>query len=104
MDRVKVFSSMSWRLLERIGAQAVAFIVNIIIARLLSPEDYGVVAIAAVMISILDAIGDGGIKSALIQKDHVENVDYSTAFFFRLGIGVILYVVLFCIAPFIAAF
>lgn len=95
---------MSWRLLERIGAQAVAFIVNIIIARLLSPEDYGVVALAAVMISILDAIGDGGIKSSLIQKDHVENVDYSTAFFFRLGIGVILYVVLFCIAPFIAAF
>lgn len=95
---------MSWRLLERIGAQAVAFIVNIIIARLLSPEDYGVVAIAAVMISILDVIGNLGITSSLIQKDRIESVDYSTAFFFRMGMDLILCVILCLTAPLIAAF
>lgn len=104
IDRTGIFKSMSWRLFERIGAQAAAFIVNIIVARILSPEDYGVVAIATVMIAILDAVGDGGIKSALIQKDQVDSTDYSSAFFFRLGTGTFMYVILFFSAPYIAAF
>ena len=62
---------MSWRLFERIGAQLVAFVVSIVMARLLTPEDYGLVARVFVFIAIMNTLADSGIKSALIQKSTV---------------------------------
>ena len=104
MNRDRVFTSMVWRFAERIGAQAVALVVNIVMARLLAPEDYGVIALGAVFIVILNVVADSGIGSALIQKDRVDPVDYNTAFYFHLAVSILLYAVLFAAAPRIAAF
>ncbi len=95
---------MVWRFAERIGAQAVAFVVNIVMARLLVPEDYGVIALASVFIVILNTIADGGVASALIQKDEAEPVDFNTAFYFHLAFCLVMYAVLYLAAPYIAVF
>ena len=104
MDRFRVFTNMIWRFLERVGAQAVAFIVSIILARLLSPEDYGVLALAVLLPALLRSVSDCGIGSALIQKEDVGSLDYSSAFFFHLAVSVILYAALFLAAPAVSVF
>lgn len=93
-----------WRLLERFGAQGVTFIVSIILARLLDPEIYGTIALVTVIITILNVFIDSGFGNALIQKKEVDDIDYSSVFFFNVFICIILYVVLFALSPQIAKF
>ena len=78
-----VTSNMMWRFMERIGAQLVSFGVSILLARLLSPDDYGVVAIIMSIMAILQIFVDSGLGNALIQKKNVEDEDYSTVFVFN---------------------
>lgn len=68
ITRQKVFSNLIWRFLERTGAQAVALIVSIVLARILSPDDYGIIALITVFINILNVFVDSGLGTALIQK------------------------------------
>lgn len=69
MDNKKVFSSFLWRFAERSGAQGVTFIVSILLARLLAPEDYGTIALISAFTTILNVFVDSGMANALIQKE-----------------------------------
>ena len=93
-----------WKLGERICAQGISFLISIILARLLSPEDYGIVAIVMVFISLADVFVISGFNAALIQKKDADNTDFSTIFFCSLAVSMIIYIVLYITAPYIALF
>lgn len=98
----QMISGMSWKFAERLGAQGVSFIVSMVLARLLMPDDYGTVAIINIFISIADVLLTSGLSSALIQNPKVENIDYSTVFYCNLFLSCVLYALLFLSAPFLA--
>lgn len=100
----KVIVNLAWRFAERTGAQLVQFIVSIILARILTPEDYGTVALITVFISVMQVFVDGGLGNALIQKKNADNIDFSTVFYTNIGFCIILYVVLYLLSPTIATF
>lgn len=102
MDEKKTFSNMVWRFFERVGAKGIAFIVSIVLARVLSPDDYGTVAIVTVIISILDVFVDSGFGTSLIQKKYVNELDYSSVFYFNILSCTIIYLFIFFAAPFIS--
>ena len=93
-----------WKLGERWGAQIVTIIVEIILARLLAPEYYGTIALVTIFTSILQVFVDSGLGTALIQKKNSDDVDFSTIFWFNIFISVILYCLMFFLAPLIAVF
>lgn len=99
-----VTSNVLWRLGERIGAQGVSFIVSIVLARLLSPEHYGIVSLVTVFNNILSVFVQSGLGSALIQRSDVDELDYSTVFCFNLGISILLYAGTFFFAPTLSRF
>ncbi len=99
-----VFSNLIWRFAERCGAQGVAFIVSLVLARLLSPDDYGTIALVTVFTSILNVFVDSGMGNALIQKKNADDVDFSSVFYFNIIICSILYLLMFVTAPLIAYF
>lgn len=100
----KTFSNLVWRLFERCGAQFVAFLVSIILARLLSPEQFGIIALVTIVTSILEVFVDSGLGNALIQSKNAGDLEFSTVFFANFLFCIVLYTILFFIAPFIAAF
>ena len=102
--RNKAFSNMIWRFMERIGAQAVAFVVEIILARLIAPEAFGIIALVTVFINILQVFVDSGMGNALIQKKDADDLDFSSVFYFNMAMCLSLYGVMFLAAPFIADF
>lgn len=99
-----VVSSLVWKFLERIGTQGVSFVVAILLARLLSPKDFGLVALVTVFVSVANVFVQSGLNTALIQKKNADNLDFSTVFFSCLALAVVLYVGLFFGAPLIARF
>ena len=99
-----VLSNLIWRYAERFGAQIVTFIVTIVLARLLEPELYGAVALVNVFIVILQVFVDSGLGNALVQKKDADDLDFSTVFYANISFCVLLYVLLYCSAPFIAQF
>lgn len=102
--RNKAFSNMLWRFMERIGAQAVAFVVEIILARLIVPEAFGIIALVTVFINILQVFVDSGMGNALIQKKNADDLDFSSVFYFNMAMCLVLYGLMFIAAPFIADF
>lgn len=100
----KVISNLLWRFLERCGAQVVTFVVSIVLARLLSPEDYGLIAIITVIITILNVFIDGGFANALIQKKDADDLDFSTVFYFNIVFCIALYVMVFVLSPLVGVF
>lgn len=102
--RGKVFSGFIWRFMERIGAQGVGFIVSLFLARLLTPEDYGQVALVTVFITILNTFALSGIGTSLIQKKDTDELDYSTVFHFNIIFSILIYGMLFFCAPLIGKF
>lgn len=99
-----VASNLIWRFLERFGAQIVAFVVSIILARLLDPVVYGTVALVTVFTTILQVFVDSGFGMALVQKKNSDEIDFSTVFYFNIVICAFLYLIMFILAPFIARF
>lgn len=95
---------VAWSGVERLSTSCVQFIANIILARLLAPEDFGLLAMIAIFIQISQTFIDSGFSNALIQKKDRTQLDYSTVFFFNLGISGLLYIVLFFCSPLIADF
>lgn len=95
---------MLWNAVERFGSSFFLFISNLVLARLLSPSDFGAVAMLMVFISLSEAIIDAGFSSALIQKQNVDQRDYSTIFVWNICFSVLLYALLFFTAPAIANF
>lgn len=100
----KVFSGFFWKFSERILAQLISFVVSIVLARILSPDDYGLVAMGMVFINIANVFVANGFSAALVQKQDIEDKDFSTVFYCSLVLSVILYAVVFFTAPFIADF
>ena len=98
----RVISGAVWKFAERILAQAVSLLVSIIIARLLDPSDYGVVSIVTVFFAFANVIISGGLNTALIQKKEADKDDYNTVFTISFVLAVVLYIVLFFSAPFVA--
>ena len=98
-NRQKVFSNLIWRFLERSGAQAVSFVVSIVLGRILEPEYYGSIALVMVITSILQVFVDSGMANALIQKKDTDELDYSSVFYFNLSFCLLLYAGLFFAAP-----
>lgn len=99
-----IINSFFWKFIERIGTQAVSFVVSIILARMLMPSDYGYIAIIMTFISFANVIIEGGLNSALIQKKECDNLDYSTVLYVTIITSSILYSLLYFAAPYIADF
>lgn len=104
MERKNVLSNFLWRFAERCGAQLVSFIVSIVLARLLMPEDYGTVALVTVFTTIMQVFVDSGLSTALIQKKDADDLDFSSVFYFNFAVCIVLYLIMFFSAPLIASF
>lgn len=99
----KIAQSFGWKFLERIGAQGTSFLLTIILARLLLPDDYGLVALLTVFISLATTFVQCGFNTALIQKPVATSIDYCAGAFCSLMIALFLYGLFFIGAPGIAA-
>lgn len=100
----KAASGAVWASIDRFGSMVLQFVVNLILARLLLPEDFGAIGMLAIFIAVSQVLIDGGFGSALIQKKHPTQADYSTIFFWNVGFSTFLYLALFLLAPIIADF
>lgn len=100
----RFISSLGWKLLEKGGSQVVKLIVQIVLARLLAPEEFGMLAIMLVFVNVGNVIVQSGLNTALIQDPDVTDADYSTVFWLSFIVSLILYVVVFVGAPYVAAF
>ena len=90
----KVAKGAFWVMLEKGGVQLVQFLVTLVLARLLTPSDYGAVALLTVFISLSDVLIDSGLPKALVQKKKATQTDYDTVFFLSLTLAAGLYAVL----------
>ncbi len=93
-----------WNGLSQVGQSGIQFISMIILARLLTPEDFGILGMIAIFISFSQMIVDSEMGGALLKKRDVKNIDYSTLFLYNLVVSVVLYSILFFISPLIASF
>ena len=100
----KTITGALWEGIHNGGAAVLAFISTIILARLLTPEDYGYIGMIAIFIAVAETLVNGGFGSALIQKKRPTDADYSTVFFLNIGISILLYLILFLCAPSISRF
>lgn len=104
MDNKNVVNNFIWRFAERCGAQAVTLIVSIVLARILTPGDFGTVSLVMVFTTIMQVFVDSGLGTALIQKKDADDLDFSSVFYFNFAVCLILYAVMFMTAPLIAGF
>lgn len=104
MKSKNIVSNFIWRFAERCGAQLVSFVVSIVLARILAPEDYGTIALVTVFTAILQVFVDSGLGTALIQKKDADDLDFSSVFYFNFSMCLVLYAVMFIVAPYIAIF
>ena len=95
---------MAWMAIQKYSTMFIQFISGIILARLLTPYDYGCIGMLTIFMVLAEAFIDGGFGSALIQKKRPTQEDYSTIFFWNLFMAVVLYAILFACAPAIARF
>lgn len=87
----KTIKGVWWSFADNISGSGVSFLVGLILARILSPEEYGVMAMIAIFIAISNSIIDSGFSSALIRKIDVKDTDYNTVFYFNIVISICLY-------------
>ena len=106
MDNLKqkVAKGAIWVLCEKLSCQAVGFVVGMILARLLTPDDYGTVALLTIFTSIAGVFVDSGFGQALIQKKDANQLDYNSVFYLSLLLSGLMYLILFFIAPLVADF
>lgn len=104
VSKSSVIKSLIWKFLERGGVQGVQFVLQIVLARLLCPEDYGVLAILLAFVALADVFVQTGFNTALIQKKDSDELDFSSVFWLSLFVAAVLYVVLFICSPLIAKF
>jgi O-antigen/teichoic acid export membrane protein len=98
------FSGILWNLFEKIFVQGGSFVINIVLARLLSPDDYGIIGMLTIFIALSQIFIDSGFSRALVQKQNRSETDFSTVFFFNILISAFIYIILFITAPLIAEF
>lgn len=100
----QVIDSLIWKLMERGGVQGIQFILQLILARLLTPDDYGIIAIIAIFITIANVFVQSGFNTALIQNKETDEKDFSSVFYLSMLVALVLYVVLFFMSPIISRF
>ena len=103
-SKQKVAGGLFWSYGERIMAQLVSLIVSIVLARLLDPENYGVISIVMIFITFCDAIVTGGFGNAIVQKKDADELDVNTMLCCSVATSILLYIIIFCAAPYIASF
>lgn len=96
---LKVVKGVAWSTVEKICSALLQFVVSLVLLNLLSPEDYGLMAIVAAFPAILMPLVDSGFSQALIRKGEVDDLDYSSVFYVNITISVVLYATLVAIAP-----
>lgn len=104
ITKTKVLSSLIWKLLERGGTQGIQFIVTVVLARLLIPEEFGLIVLATIVITVAKIFVETGFNAALIQKKEADEIDFSSVFYLSIIVAVLLYFCLFLSAPYIANF
>lgn len=100
----QAFVGVGWNAIGSYSTQGVNFILQIILARLLSPSDYGIIAMMAIFLQVAAVFVDSGFGKALVQKKDCEEKDYSTVFYYNLAVSIAIYIILFAISPFVARF
>ena len=100
----KTVKGVGWSAIDNVSQYAVQFIVGIVLARLLSPDDYGLLGLITIVTAICTTLINGGFTTALIRKKDITDDDYNTAFIVNLGMSVLLYVIIYLCSPFIADF
>lgn len=100
----KTVKGVAWSAVERFTAQGIQFVFNILIARILLPEDYGVVAMLGIFLAVAQTFIDSGFGNALVQRQNRTEEDYSTVFYFNLAVSVFFCLLLWVTAPLIASF
>ena len=100
----KTTKGLFWSSVERFSNQGVSFIFSIILARILAPSDFGIIAMIGIFFAVAQSFVDSGFSNALVRKTDRREEDLSTCFYFNIGVGIVAYIVLFLIAPFIADF
>lgn len=100
----KAIKGTAWSFAEKVAAQLVSLIVGIILARILAPEVYGIIAIVNTFITICNVFVVTGFGESLVQKKDANEIDFSTIFFFNLFLSILLYILLYVAAPYITSF
>lgn len=100
----KALSAVAWNAIQRYGALLVSFVTNIVLARILSPDDFGLIGLLTVFIAVASSVTESGFNSALIQQKEVTQKDYSTVFYWNLIMSLIMVATLYFAAPFIARY
>ena len=102
--RKQASSGMIWTFSQQFGNQIITFVVSIILARLLLPEQFGLIGMIIVFIAVGQSLVDSGMTQSLIRSTTIDQEDLSTVFFFNLAASIIVYIIIYLIAPFIAEF
>ena len=100
----KTVNGVIWSSIDRFSVQIVSLVVQIIIARILTPNDFGVIGMLTIFIAIAQTFVDSGFSNALIRKENRTETDNCTVFYFNLGVGLVSYLTLFLMAPLVAKF
>lgn len=102
--RQRTIKAVLWNTVEKFLVKGSSFIISIVLARILSPTDYGLIGMLALFITLSTVFIESGFAKALIQKQNCSDIDYSTAFYTNIGIALFIYVILFFAAPYVAEF
>ncbi len=100
----KTIKGVGWSFVDNLSNQGITFLVGLILARLLSPKEYGLIGIISIFIALFNSLVDSGFSNALIRKNDVKDIDYHTAFITNVGISIPLYLIFFFCSPFISIF
>ena len=100
----KTVKGVGWSFIDNLSSSGITFLVGLVLARLLTPSEYGIMAILTIFIAVSNSIVDSGFSNALIRKTDARRVDYNTVFLFNLAVSGLLYAVLFFAAPAISVF
>lgn len=100
----KAYKGIFWSFLESASSQIVGFIGTIVLARMLFPEDFGLIGMTVIITALAQALVDSGFSQALIRKQNCNEIDYNTVFYANIVIGILLYFLIFSISPIIASF
>lgn len=102
--RQKTVKGVGWSLADNIANKGVSFLVGLVLARLITPEEYGLIGIIAIFIAVFNSIVDSGFSNALIRKNEIKDIDYSTVFITNMVLSVVLFIIFFLSAETIAVF
>ena len=102
--RNKTLAGLAWTSSQQFGGQLISFLITIVLARILGPAEFGIIAMLTVFIAVGSLLVEGGLSSSLIRTGEANQKDYSTVFFFNLTGSLVIYLIVYLAAPFISKF